>query len=847
DLDEDPSVVWVDNDYTMYNTGVHFWDYNAFDTIQEGIDAVSTGGTVHIADGNYPETLDITSKSVHLEGSDMSSTIINASGSSDYAIDIQANNVSIKNLQLIGSQNYGFKISHMNNISLENILVVNSNKTGIDLHTIDGGSLKNVEIKNTLDGFGLMLLDSQNITVENITTSENAWGGVSVHAINSNAENIEFDGEFNVSEESPLLLEKDYPYTGNFVNVDIPEEFKYVLYGKETVHDYFQWAYKEDLKDAKDLVSSLLPYNVYTDLLLYDIEEENYWVIEGMSIQDAIDAATDDDVIVITEGSYEEQLTIDEKDLTLDGDGEDKTFINSPDTLLTQYTTSNANKPIVYFHNSNSIIRDLTVDGLGKGNSNYRMQGISYYNAEGEINNVEIKNIKETPANGNQHGVGLYVYVDNGISRLFNADNLNIHDYQKNGTVFAGDGLTANIINSHIQGLGQIDFNAQNGIQYSDGATGKAEGNEIYDNYYTPSAWSATGILVYDAGDNLKIIDNDVHNNGGVGIYVWAGLNTEVSNNYVHDNWGGGIDLLGPDLKNATVFYNIVKNNDYGIWVDSDVPSDLVVYNNTFDNIMNAEDLGSHSFDNGTIGNFWSDYDSKDLDGDGIGDTKDYIIDTDSSDRYPLTENYLSVDVTTVETNKDYYKEGDTLEIQVEIENNGQMAFDPTKEKLVVNITDPNNSYISGTFRGVYSLDLQPGETKTVDFYVNPQTIPSGWEEGTYKIYVSVYSNRVPLGYLMGGQDSGTTFIVDNTPPAQPKGLQRRNVLGETFECGATAQRQTMIPDWDDIDITNDPSFSHFEYSSFNPGGSQGRDEDVLYVSEFVNNWTAPTDGTYGY
>jgi hypothetical protein len=53
-----PSEVWVDDDYCngCPNDG-HTWGYDAFDEIQDGIDAVASPGTVHVAAGDYNQNI----------------------------------------------------------------------------------------------------------------------------------------------------------------------------------------------------------------------------------------------------------------------------------------------------------------------------------------------------------------------------------------------------------------------------------------------------------------------------------------------------------------------------------------------------------------------------------------------------------------------------------------------------------------------------------------------------------------------------------------------------------------------------------------------------------------------
>jgi len=55
-----PSVVWVDAQFSQGNCGGHAWQTDAFATIQDGVDAVALNGVVWVALGTYNESVTIT-------------------------------------------------------------------------------------------------------------------------------------------------------------------------------------------------------------------------------------------------------------------------------------------------------------------------------------------------------------------------------------------------------------------------------------------------------------------------------------------------------------------------------------------------------------------------------------------------------------------------------------------------------------------------------------------------------------------------------------------------------------------------------------------------------------------
>ena len=245
------------------------------------------------------------------------------------------------------------------------------------------------------------------------------------------------------------------------------------------------------------------------------------------TIQGGVDAAVAGDTVNVAAGTYVEQVEI-AKDLTLAGVGAG-TIIQSPDVLTKLFVTgTNNNKPVVYIHDAADVtVEDLVVDGAGKGNANVRFIGIAYRNAGGMVDSVEVKDVRDTPFSGAQHGVALYAYADNGTDRTLEVKGTNIHDFQKNGMALNGSNLAVNVHHNTVSGYGPTTVTAQNGIQVGYGASGTVAKNSVSNVSWLGATWTASTILILDADANVT--DNTV-SEGQTGIYFWGGSGTLSGN-----------------------------------------------------------------------------------------------------------------------------------------------------------------------------------------------------------------------------------------------------------------------------------------------------------------------------
>jgi len=499
--------VWVDDDWIGSSegdiVGGHIFGYDAFATIQEGIDAVS-GSTVNVNNGTYYETLNIY-KDLVLAGASESGVIIDASGFNDYGIDVSGDfTVTLQNFTLIGptpaSYGYGVKVSGENaDITISNVTSQNCGRSGIDLNGVVAGLIQNVSSLSN-GGVGLGMTDCDNITVSGITTSGNSWSGIGIYTSGTyhsgGSDNIAITGTNSIAEIPPIYTETGggFPITSLSISIT---DFPYMV-GNNLATNIT--AYFADFTTAAAAAIGGDPINSYIN----DRSDGSFIVPAGLTIQAAVTAAGPGDIINVLSGTFIEQVHVTTENLTIQGNGVDSTFIQSPVTLTDYFITgTNNNYPVVFIDGvNNTNIYDLTVDGDNQGDGNYRFCGIAFWNSGGTVSDVDVVNVMNSVFSGAQHGVGVYSYNDGtGGPYSITLFKVNIDDFQKTAVALSGDNLTVDLDSVSVIGQGPTGVTAQNGIQIGYGAGGTVTDCSVTGIGYTGGSWVASGMLFLNGND----------------------------------------------------------------------------------------------------------------------------------------------------------------------------------------------------------------------------------------------------------------------------------------------------------------------------------------------------------
>ena len=149
-----------------------------------------------------------------------------------------------------------------------------------------------------------------------------------------------------------------------------------------------------------------------------------------------------------------------------------------------------------------------------------------------------------------------------------------------------------------------------------------------------------------EIGNNNTIMKNNFTRTH-VGIFLAASSYNNVSENFFNDGYGYGIYLYMTANNNTIYKNNFINLRDYAIYnpkISSLSGESNLFYLNYFINnnkpTKQALDDGKYNkWDDGSIGNYWSDYTGCDKNGDGIGETPYTVLgDAGAKDYKPITE-----------------------------------------------------------------------------------------------------------------------------------------------------------------------------------------------------------------
>ncbi len=329
------------------------------------------------------------------------------------------------------------------------------------------------------------------------------------------------------------------------------------------------------------------------------------------SIQAAINSASNGDTIQLSAGTYVEEVQVISKSLNIVGAGINTTTIQAPSsaTHLTQNFNFGSNYWCIVMVDNQAAptpqtvnISDLTVDGSNQQDalppygSSDRFFAIGYHNAEGTIQNVHTTNTRQTANFNELAGGGIIAAANTGTVTINILDSL-VDFYQRIGIDCRGTALAANISNTTVNRGYVLPPNAStatpNGIQFSGGNTGTIDGNVVEQNIATVFGASASGIILFGAGDNVTVSNNSVDSNDFGIVSISTGDNLLITDNELTFTLTPGVNpaegIAVQDTAGLTTITSNVLNQI------PDINMDLISSTNQSFQLANNQFIGSQT------------------------------------------------------------------------------------------------------------------------------------------------------------------------------------------------------------------------------------------------------------
>jgi nitrous oxidase accessory protein len=208
------------------------------------------------------------------------------------------------------------------------------------------------------------------------------------------------------------------------------------------------------------------------------------------------------------------------------------------------------------------------------------------------------------------------------------------------GCVVENNRIEGNLVGISISGSSSGNTVSENTLKHNERSIElfNSPSNTISDNNITEATVSGISL---DSSSANTVTGNRISDlEDGMGaLMLWTSSNNVISQNLLF----GGNPMLLLGSSDNTLSENFVVDSEYGIVVG--LSSNNKIFSNYFINVTESvmdTDISEgapseNSWDNGSEGNYWSDYNGTDSDGDGIGDSP-HVLYENNQDNYPLME-----------------------------------------------------------------------------------------------------------------------------------------------------------------------------------------------------------------